>query len=159
MGCRKNQLLKEKTWLQNYIEYKYGIRRLVKGISLETKSKHNTHAFMKHPLLTVDIFLFNIPKCVDTFTEINYEMLEGIKDGDLFPLKYDSQRIKVKIPNIVRGFSSDEPNRSRLEKDSRNLFQCIDLTLHNTLGYILTLQTASSFNSSIIIGQSLQFLI
>ena len=40
---------------------------------------------MKHPLITADIFLFNIPKCVDTFTEINYEMLEGIKDGELFP--------------------------------------------------------------------------
>ena len=49
-----------KTWLQNYIRYKYGDRRVVKGISLQTKSGHITHALTKHPLATADIFLFNI---------------------------------------------------------------------------------------------------
>ena len=111
-----------KTWLQNYIKYKYGDRRVVKGISLQTKSGHITHALTKHPLATADIFLFNIAKCVDTFTEINYEMLEGIKDGELFSSKYDSQRIKVKTPNIVMVFSNDEPNTSRLAKDRWKLF-------------------------------------
>ena len=33
-----------KTWLQNYIEYKYGDRRVVSGISLQTKSGNITHA-------------------------------------------------------------------------------------------------------------------
>ena len=73
-----------KTWLQNYIEY--GNRRVVSEISLQTKSGHIAHALIKHPLSTTDIFLFNIPKSVNTFTEINY-------DGELS--KYDSQRIKV----------------------------------------------------------------
>ena len=36
-----------KTWLQNYIRYKYGDRRVVSGISLQTKSGHNTHALMR----------------------------------------------------------------------------------------------------------------
>ena len=90
-----------KTWLQNYIEYKYGDRRVVSGISLQTKSGIITHALTKHPLATADIFLFNIGKSVDTLTEINYDMLEGIKDGELFASKYDSQRIKVNTPNIV----------------------------------------------------------
>ena len=111
-----------KTWLQNYIKYKYGDRRVVKGISLQTKSGHITHALTKHPLATADIFLFNIAKCVDTFTEINYDMLEGIKDGELFSSKYDSQRIKVKTPNIVMVFSNDEPNTSKLAKDRWKLF-------------------------------------
>ena len=114
-----------KTWLQNYIRYKYGDRRVVKGISLQTKSGHITHALTKHPLATADIFLFNIAKCVDTFTEINYEMLEGIKDGELFSSKYDSQRIKVKTPNIVMVFSNDEPNTGKLAKDRWKLF-CIE---------------------------------
>ena len=114
-----------KTWLQNYIKYKYGDRRVVKGISLQTKSGHITHALTKHPLATADIFLFNIAKCVDTFTEINYEMLEGIKDGELFSSKYDSQRIKVKTPNIVMVFSNDEPNTGKLAKDRWKLF-CIE---------------------------------
>ena len=111
-----------KTWLQNYIKYKYGDRRVVKGISLQTKSGHITHALTKHPLATADIFLFNVGKCVDTFTEINYEMLEGIKDGELFSSKYDSQRIKVKTPNIVMVFSNDGPNTSKLAKDRWKLF-------------------------------------
>ena len=54
----------------------FGDRRVVKGISLQTMSGHIAHALTKHPLSTADIFLFNIGKCVDTFTEINYEMLE-----------------------------------------------------------------------------------
>ena len=39
-----------KIWLQNYIKYKYGDRRVVTGISLQTKRGHNTHAFMIHPV-------------------------------------------------------------------------------------------------------------
>ena len=111
-----------KTWLQNYIEYKYGDRRVVSGISLQTKSGHIAHALTKHPLATADIFLFNVPKSVDTSTEINYEMLESIKDGKLFSSKYDSQRIKVNTPNIVMVFSNDEPNTSKLAKDRWKLF-------------------------------------
>ena len=71
------------------------------GISLQTKSGHIAHALTKHPLATADIFLFNVPKSVDTSTEINYEMLESIKDGKLFSSKYDSQRVRVKSPDIA----------------------------------------------------------
>ena len=42
-----------------------------------------------------------------------------------FPSKYDSQRIKVKTPNIVMVFSNDEPNTSKLAKDLWKLF-CIE---------------------------------
>jgi len=51
-----------KTWLQNYVRYKYDDRRVVSGISLQTKSGNITHALTKHPLITADIFLFNIGK-------------------------------------------------------------------------------------------------
>ena len=54
--------------------------------------------------------------------EVNYEMLESLKDGELFASKYDSQRIKVKTPNIVMVFSNDAPNTSRLAKDCWKLF-------------------------------------
>ena len=92
------------------------------GISLQTKCGNITHALTKHPLSTADIFLFNIGKSVDTLTEINYDMLEGIKDGKLFTSKYDSQRIKVNTPNIAMVFSNDEPNTSKLAKDRWKLF-------------------------------------
>ena len=111
-----------KTWLQNYIEYKYGNRRVVSGISLQTKSGNITHALTKHPLSTADIFLFNIGKSVDTLTEINYDMLESIKDGKLFTSKYDSQRLKIRVPNVVMVFSNDEPNTTKLAKDRWKLF-------------------------------------
>ena len=92
------------------------------GISLQTNIGHIAHALTKHPLSTTDIFLFNIPKSVVTSTEINYEMLESIKDGKLFTSKYDSQRIKVNTPNIVMVFSNDEPNTTKLAKDRWKLF-------------------------------------
>ena len=69
-----------------------------------------------------DIFLFNIGKSLDTLSEINYDMLEGIKDGELFTSKYDSQRITVNTPNILMVFSNDEPNTSKLAKDRWKLF-------------------------------------
>ena len=40
----------------------YGDRRVVSGISIQTKSGHIAHALTKHPLITADIFLFNIGK-------------------------------------------------------------------------------------------------
>ena len=36
-------------------------------------------------------------------------MLESIKDGELS--KYDSQRLKIQVPNIVMVFSSDATDR------------------------------------------------
>ena len=59
---------------------------------------------------------------MNTSTEINYEMLESIKDGKLFTSKYDSQRITVNTPNIVMVFSNDEPNTTKLAKDCWKLF-------------------------------------
>ena len=87
------------------------------GISLQTKSWNIAHTLTKHPLATADIFLFNIPKFEDTFTETNYEILEGLKDGKLFSSKYDSQKVRINAPNIAMVFSNDEPNTSRLAKD------------------------------------------
>ena len=54
--------------------------------------------------------------------DMMYSMLKQsrIKDGELS--KYDSQRITVNTPNILMVFSADEPNRSRLAKDSWKLF-------------------------------------
>ena len=69
-----------------------------------------------------DIFLFNIGKSEDTLFEIIYDMLEVMKDGELFASKYDSQRITVNTPNIVMVFSNDVPNTSRLAKDHWKLF-------------------------------------
>ena len=88
----------------------------------ESVYKQSLHALTKHPLITADIFLFNIGKSVDTLSEINYDMLEGIKDGELFTSKYDSQRITVNTPNILMVFSNDASNTSRLVKDRLKIF-------------------------------------
>ena len=90
-----------KTWLQNYIKYKYGDRRVVKGINLQTKSGHITRALTKHPLATADIFLFNIGKCVDIFTENQlWHVRRYQRRWAFFPSKYDSQRIKSENTKI-----------------------------------------------------------
>ena len=63
-----------KTWLQNYIRYKYGDRRVVSGISLQTKSGNITHALTKHPLSTAYIFL----SIFDTFQQFIINFSRGI---------------------------------------------------------------------------------
>ena len=73
-------MVKEKHGFRIIIKYKYGDRRVVSGISLQTKSGNITHALTKHPLSTEDIVLFNIPKSVNTF-------MESLKDGEFFCIK------------------------------------------------------------------------
>ena len=87
---------------------------------IKTKSASIFQALRKCPIVTIDIFLFNIGKSKNKFDQINYDMLEGIKDGELS--KYDNQRITLNTQNVVMVFSSDEPNTSRLAKDRWKLF-------------------------------------
>ena len=52
--------------------------------------------------------------------QIKYQMIEGVKDGELS--NHNGQRIKVNTPNIVKVFSSDVPNTTKLSKDRWKLF-------------------------------------
>ena len=57
------------------------------------------------------------------FEEVNYEVLEDLKDGDAFASKYNSQQLKIKVPNVVMVFSNNQPNTRELATDRWKVFQ------------------------------------
>ena len=76
--------------------------------------------------------MFNVGKA-KTEADVNYEVLEKIKDGQIFASKYDSTELQFKTPNTVIVFSNDRPNIKQLALDRWKIFiiqdnELIDLT-------------------------------
>ena len=116
-----------KTFFQKYVRSKFSRRRVVAGgINIKSNSASICHALSKRPLSTTDIFLFNIGKSLRKFEEVNYELLEDLKDGDAFASKYNSQELKIKVPNVVMVFSNNEPNTRELASDRWKVFQIVN---------------------------------
>ena len=111
-----------KTWLQKYIKSKFGVRRVVSGISIKSATASIYYCLTKQPLSTADIFLFNIGKAKKVGEVVNYEVLEDLKDGAAFSSKYNSQQLKIKTPNIVIVFSNEKPDTKQLAMDRWKLF-------------------------------------
>ena len=63
-----------------------------------------------------DRFLFNVSRNLN-INDIPYDILEGIKDGQLISSKYNSKVLKLKTPNIVIVFSNDFPLNNVLSVD------------------------------------------
>ena len=87
-----------------------------------TKSGSICCALKKYPLATTDILLFNISRSKRAFEEINYKILEDLKDGDAFADKYDSQLLKIKSPNVVMVFSNDTSEHCKMSVDRWRVF-------------------------------------
>lgn len=105
-----------KSWFQKYVKSWLGARRVVTGIDIKANSASIFQALRKCPIVTADIFLFNIGKSMKKFDQINYDALEKMKDGDAFASKYDSKQLKIRVPNIVMVFSNSPPNVRELTK-------------------------------------------
>ena len=105
-----------KSWFQKYVKSWLGARRVVTGIDIKANNASIFQALRKCPIVTADIFLFNIGKSKKKFDVINYDALEAIKDGEAFASKYDSQQLKIRVPNVVMVFSNSPPNISQLAK-------------------------------------------
>ena len=82
-----------KSWFQEFVESRFGWERVVCGMDIKVKKSSISHALGKRPLTTTDIFLFNVGKA-KTFDEVNYEVLEKIKDGRILASKFDSKELK-----------------------------------------------------------------
>ena len=119
-----------KTWFQDYVESKYGWNRVVSGMVIKAKNSSICHALGKRPLTTTDIFLFNVGKA-NTMDEVNYEVLEKIKDGKLLASKYDSKELRIRTPNVVIVFSNDSPKLKQLATDRWCIFSISDNELKN----------------------------
>jgi len=125
-----------KTWFQQFLKERYGWSKAVTGMDIKAKNSSLCHALRKRSLVTSDIFLFNVGKA-KTEADVNYEVLEKIKDGHIFASKYDSTELQFKTPNIVIVFSNDRPNIKQLALDRWKIFiiqdnELIDFTSHYT---------------------------
>ena len=49
-----------------------------------------------------------------------------MKDGEAFASKYDSQQLKIRVPNVVMVFSNSPPNISQLAKVRFEVFHIIN---------------------------------
>ena len=115
-----------KSWFQKYVKSVYGTRKVVSGINLRANTASICHVLSKQPLSTADIFLFNIGKAKTKTDAVNYEVLEDLKDGDAFAAKYNSQRLKIRTPNVVMVFSNERPDTNQLAIDRWKLLYITD---------------------------------
>ena len=102
-----------KTWFQEFIASRFGWDRVVCGMDIKVKKASICHALRKRPLTTTDIFLFNVGKSF-SFNDVNYEVLEKIKDGRILASKFDSMELRFKTPNVVVVYSNDKPKENQL---------------------------------------------
>ena len=121
-----------KTWFQQFLKERYGWSKAVTGMDIKAKNSSLCHALRKRSLVTTDTFVFNVGKA-KTEADVNYEVLEKIKDGQIFASKYDSTELQFKTPNTVIVFSNDRPNIKQLALDRWKMFiiqdnELIDLT-------------------------------
>ena len=105
-----------KSWFQKYVKSVFGTRRVVTGIDIKANNASIFQALRKCPIVTADIFLFNIGKSMKKFDRINYDALEQMKDGEPFASRYNSQQLKIRVPNVVMVFSNSPPNVNELAK-------------------------------------------
>ena len=111
-GIRGNE---GKSWFQDYVASFYGYGRVVQ-LDLKMKTADVLHALAKRPLSSTDIFLFNEPRAMHIDLR-NYGVLEAIKDGIAVSIKYNSDVLHFKIPNIVIVFSNKPPIMTQLSRD------------------------------------------
>ena len=111
-----------KSWFQKYVKSVFGTQRVVSGIDIKTSNASIFQALRKCPFVTADIFLFNIGKSMKKFDEINYDVLEKLKDGEAFASKFNSQQLKIRVPNVVMVFSNCPPDFRELAKQRFRVF-------------------------------------
>ena len=60
------------------------------------------------------------------YEKINYDALEKIRDGEAFASKYDSQQLRIRVPNVVMVFSNNPPAFGELAKLRLRVFYIED---------------------------------
>ena len=114
-----------KSWFQEFLESKFGWHRAICGMDIKMKKGNICHALRKRSLMSTNVFLFDVGKS-KTFDEINYGVLEKIKNGRIVADKYNTAELKFYTPNIVVVFSNGRPNTRELSKDRWKIFQISD---------------------------------
>ena len=110
-----------KSFFQNQIEEQYGLHRVC-TMSLTESSRNLLHYMRGCVDIATDIFLFNIPKSVD-MENVNYSLLENIKDGKAMTGKYTTKKLYFTTPNVVMVFSNDYPDTTDFSDDRWMIFK------------------------------------
>ena len=100
-----------KDFFQNHIEEQYG-KQQVCAMPLAGRSKDILHCMREVVDITTDIFLFNIPKDVNT-GNIDCKLFENIKDGKALTSKFASKIMRFRTPNVIMMFSNGYPDTRR----------------------------------------------
>ena len=111
-----------KSWFQEFMESKFGWHKVICGMDIKMKKGSICHALRKRSLMSTNVFLFDVGKS-KTFDEINYEVLEKIKNGRVVADKYNTEELKFHTPNIVVVFSNEKPDTKQLSDDRWKIFQ------------------------------------
>ena len=107
----------------------YGVKirmgKVICGMDIKMKRTNICHVLSKRSLMTTDTFLFDVGKA-NSDDEVNYELLEKIKNGRTVAAKFDSKELKFKTHNTVVVFSNEKPDVAELSKDRWKIFQIRD---------------------------------
>ena len=122
-----------KSFFQRYILSLYGSRKVI-NLDLVKNSSDIFHILSKQDLSCREIFLFNVPRNLSS-SDIPYDVLEGIKDGQIICQKYNSRLLKIKTPNIVMVFSNDFPINDVLSLDRWKMLRIINNELVTLNGW------------------------
>ena len=79
--------------------------------------------------MTTNIYTINIGKENTNSEDINYQVLDQLKDGRFIAAKFSSKEIKICKPNIVIVFSKDKPEVKKLAMDRWKIFKIKDKDL------------------------------
>ena len=85
--------------------------------------------FVKKFYQIIQLCLILLPSDIGkarTEEEMNYELLEQIKNGRTLAAKFDSKELKFHTPNVVVVFSNERPEEDQLSKDRWKIFQIRD---------------------------------
>ena len=111
-----------KSFFQDRIEEQYGMHRVC--VMDFTESARNLLDCMRQEvdIITTDIFSFNIERVVH-MGNIEYKLLEKIKDGRAVVGKYKTKKMRFKKTNVVMVFSNDYPDTGKLSPDRWLIFK------------------------------------
>ena len=91
-------------------------------MELDESSRDILHIMKKCVDMQTDIFLFNITKSV-YINDVNYKILEKIKDGKATSIKYHAKKMIFKTPNVILAFSNMYPDTREFSEDRWLIFK------------------------------------
>ena len=117
VGARGNE---GKTFFQDHIQARYGVEKVCK-FHFGSRSEDMMNYLHEAVSMKTDIFLFHTYKN-DRVNELDYQMLESIKDGWTMSTEYGHD-IHFKRSNVIIVFSNKYPDIQRLSEDKWIIFK------------------------------------